>query len=198
MALSTHDVGVRDPFSVILASRFLLYKPSPPPRPTLTLNEKTVALIQWRALDTRGLLGAFHTRMAEEGYSRMDATAIDEKAMKLRDAGLSILTPEGLDLIRNPTDAEWELTLTSLTCDYEARLAEGVDCALQAAPAFQRLTDEERGAQYARGPHPAIWKAITSLLSDDERGHAECIGEDFLRNAEDRMERVASECRDYY
>jgi len=136
--------------------------------------------------------------MAEEGYSRMDATAIDEKAMKLRDTGLSILTPEGLDLIRNPTDAEWELTLASLDRDYEDRVAESVADALQAAPAFLRLTDEERGAQYARMPHPVVWKAITSLLSDYERGHAECIGEGFLREEEDRMERMEKECRDYY
>jgi hypothetical protein len=198
MALSTHDVGTGGPFAVLSASRFLLYKPTAPTRPTLTMDEKTVALIQWRALDTRGLYTAFHSRMAEEGYSRMDAIAVDEKAMKLRDSGLSILTPEGLDLIRNPTDAEWELTLASLDRDYEDRVAESVADALQAAPAFQRFTDEERGAQYARGPHPDVWKAITSLLSDSERGRAECIGEGFLRKEEDRMERMERECRDYY
>ena len=198
MALSTRDVGADAPFAVLSASRFLLYKPTAPQRPTVVLNEKTVALIQWRALDTRGLFAAFHTRMVEEGYSRMDATAIDEKAMKLRDAGLTILTPEGLDLIRNPTDAEWESTLASQSRDYEDRVAESVADALQAAPAFQRLTDEERGAQYARGPHPVVWKAITSLLSDYERGRAECIGEGFLRKEEDARERMERECRDYY
>jgi len=136
--------------------------------------------------------------MAEEGHSRLDATAVDEKAMKLRASGLSILTPEGLDLIRNPTDAEWELTLASNTRNYEDRVAESVADALQAAPAFQRLTDEERGAQYARGPHPDVWKAITSLLSDYDRAHAESIGDGFLCAEEDRMERIARECRDYY
>jgi len=174
------------------------HKPDVPRRPTLVLNEKSVTLIQWRALDKDGLYGAFHRRMAEEGYSRMDADAIDEKATKLRVSGLSILTPEGLDLIRNPTDDEWETMLASHAHDYEAKVAAAVDDALAAAPAFQRLTDEERGSHFARRPHPALWKAITSLLSDYDREHAECIGEGFLSQEEDSWEQRERECRDYY
>ena len=169
----------------------------PHARPMLDLTEPTVALIRERVEDPDpdSTFGSFLLRVTANGYTHADVCDIHCRAARVRVAGLSLDTPEGLNLIRNPTDDEWSALLLARDRAYAQKVVDAVSEASRAAAAFQRLRVRDMAVYYARRPYRAIWLAITSLLDLSIRDYAEWLGDCLVREEEaarTRHERGAS------